>query len=479
MTDRATPPTHGTPLHSLAVSSLLLAALACASASEDTSGPPAVTLSSLALAPASATLAVGAAQQFNVSGVWSDGGTTAPAAEFTATGGTVSATGLYTAGASAGSFRVIARHVASGRADTSTITVAAPATLTGLSLTPASASIATGATQQFAVSGTWSDGGVASPPVEFTATGGTVSAAGLYTAGGTAGGFRVIARHVASGLADTSTVTLTSPTGSLVNECATPGTGWLWCDDFDQDRLASYFEVETDGGVFARVNGVGNGGSYGMRSRWATVGQVSAGALHLALGKTPQSYFRPVDAGTAIRRELYWRVYVRLQPGWVGGGADKLSRALIFASSTTWATAATAPVWSGQGAFVNFISVDPVSGTDAAGVLRSTQYNDFANSRYLGQVYGPTPMFESARAGTWHCVEAHARLNQSGASDGLFEVWVNGTLEAKNEGMNWVGAYSPYGFNAVFVENYWNAGSPAVQERYLDNFVVSTQRIGC
>jgi len=31
----------------------------------------------------------------------------------------------------------------------------------------------------------------------------------------------------------------------------------------------------------------------------------------------------------------------------------------------------------------------------------------------------------------------------------------------------------------VFFENYWNTGSPAAQERYLDDIVVSTRRIGC
>jgi ATP-dependent helicase/DNAse subunit B len=31
---------------------------------------------------------------------------------------------------------------------------------------------------------------------------------------------------------------------------------------------------------------------------------------------------------------------------------------------------------------------------------------------------------------------------------------------------------------AVFLENYWNDGSPHLQE-YFDSFVVSTQRIGC
>jgi hypothetical protein len=29
------------------------------------------------------------------------------------------------------------------------------------------------------------------------------------------------------------------------------------------------------------------------------------------------------------------------------------------------------------------------------------------------------------------------------------------------------------------VENYWNAGAPRPQDRFLDNVVVSTARIGC
>ena len=33
--------------------------------------------------------------------------------------------------------------------------------------------------------------------------------------------------------------------------------------------------------------------------------------------------------------------------------------------------------------------------------------------------------------------------------------------------------------NAVFFENYWNAGSPLTQERYFDNIIISTSRIGC
>ncbi len=42
-----------------------------------------------------------------------------------------------------------------------------------------------------------------------------------------------------------------------------------------------------------------------------------------------------------------------------------------------------------------------------------------------------------------------------------------------------MGSYRDYGFNAVYLENYWNDSALQPRERYSDNFVMSTQRIGC
>jgi hypothetical protein len=188
--------------------------------------PPAVTLTTLILVPGSVSLQTGASQQFAVAGTWSDGSTTTPAVTWTATGGTIDAQGAYTAGNTAGAFRVIARHVASGKADTSNVTVTAPpaATLTSLVMTPATVSLNTGATQQFSITAQWSDGGTTLPAVSYSATGGTISAGGLYTAGSTAGTFRVIVTHVASGLADTSNVTLSVPAATLTSVSMTPAS---------------------------------------------------------------------------------------------------------------------------------------------------------------------------------------------------------------------------------------------------------------
>jgi hypothetical protein len=54
-----------------------------------------------------------------------------------------------------------------------------------------------------------SDGSTVTPAVTYAATGGTISAGGLYTAGTTAGTFRVIATQQGGSLADTAAVTIT------------------------------------------------------------------------------------------------------------------------------------------------------------------------------------------------------------------------------------------------------------------------------
>jgi len=260
------------------------------------------------------------------------------------------------------------------------------------------------------------------------------------------------------------------------HECATARPEWLWCDDFEQNRLASYFEVLARNGSFVRAGGVGLRGSFGMRARYRA-GQVDAGALHLALGKTPQAYFRSTARGSTYR-DIWWRVWIRMEPGWTGGGGAKLSRAMVLSSPDSWAQAAIAHVWSG-GRDNAYLMLDPASGVGAGGTVVTTTYNDAKHLHWLGSARSTTPVFAAASAGAWRCIEAHAKLNDPGAANGVFELWVDGRPEARREGLNWVGSYSAYGWNAVFLENYWNGGSPRTQERYFDNFVVSTRPIGC
>lgn len=284
----------------------------------------------------------------------------------------------------------------------------------------------------------------------------------------------------ASSSADTTQIRDSASNRPVVHECDAPKPAWIFCDDFETNRLSSYFEYSHPDSSFELTNGVGVLGSTGMRAHFRK-GQVDAGSLRLAFGKTPSPYIHPVDSGSTIYRELYWRMYVRDDSAWTGGGGDKLSRAQVLASPS-WAQAMGAPVWSGGGGTPpgsNYLVIDPYSGTDLAGTLRTTTYNDFPRLRWLGAVRTATPVFDQSHVGRWYCVEAHVRLNDAGRSDGVFELWIDDYLEARHADLNWIGHFADYGLNTVFFENYWNAGSPVDQSRYMDNFVVSTQRIGC
>ena len=348
-----------------------------------------------------------------------------------------------------------------------------------LIVTPADVALFPADTQRFRAHGVTATGDSVGATASFAATGGTVTADGLFQAGPLPGDYQIVATAVGGAASGIARVAVQPNGRPLANECAAPQPEWIWCDDFDQDRLAKYFEFDQAQGAFVRMDGVGNDGSAGMRGRFAA-GQVSAGSLHLAFGKTPQPYFRPVDAGTASYREIYWRVFIKNAPTWTGGGGFKLTRATSFSSSTTWAQAMIAHLWSGSSApRHNHLVIDPASGTNPAGTVVTTKYNDFDNLRWLGSVQGKTPVFASPNIGKWHCVEAHVRLNDANRSNGVFQVWIDGQPDAGRSDLNWVGGYSSYGINAIFLENYWNTGAPVAQERYFDNFVVSTKPIGC
>jgi hypothetical protein len=187
----------------------------------------------------------------------------------------------------------------------------------------------------------------------------------------------------------------------------------------------------------------------------------------------PGSYFdKGIRPGEDFH-DIYYRMYLRNQPGWQGSPA-KLSRAFSFAGAN-FSQAMIAHLWSTG----DVLLIDPASGVDDEGNVVTTRYNDFENLSWLGNKRGVTPIFASDHAGKWFCIEAHVRLNDPGQSNGIHEFWIDGKLEARRTGLNFVGAYTDYAINAVYLENYWNDGSPQQQERYFDSFVVSTKRIGC
>jgi hypothetical protein len=186
-------------------------------------------LTTLELTPDTATVNTGATQQFTVKGKDQFGNVMAgtPSVTWSATGGTVSSSGLFTAGSTGGNASV---KVTSGSiSKTVTITVVEQPVLTTLELTPDTATVNTGATQQFTVKGKDQFGNVmaGTPSVTWSATGGTVSSSGLFTAGSTGGNASV---KVTSGsISKTVTITVVEQpvltTLELTPDTATVNTG--------------------------------------------------------------------------------------------------------------------------------------------------------------------------------------------------------------------------------------------------------------
>jgi len=182
----------------------------------------AVTLKSIALSPANPSVAKGKTQQISATGTYSNGTTAdvTASATWTSSKTTVATVskGMVTAVA-VGSATI--SGAVSGITGTTTLTVPA-ATLVSIAVTPATASIPKGKTQQYAAVGTYSDGTTQTLTSSVTwssSTGASITTAGLAT--GTAVATSTITATSGT-ISGTASLTVAAP--ALVSIAVTPAT---------------------------------------------------------------------------------------------------------------------------------------------------------------------------------------------------------------------------------------------------------------
>jgi Zn-dependent metalloprotease len=169
------------------------------------------------ISPTTASVVVGGTFQFTAT----VSGSTNTAVTWTATGGTVSTSGLYTAPATAGTYTVKVTSAADTTKSASATVTVTPAGGVAVTITPTTSTLSPGATQQFTAAVT----GSTNTAVTWTATGGTVSTSGLYTAPATAGTYTVKATSAADTTKSASaTVTVSTSTGTTLAEGFEAGT---------------------------------------------------------------------------------------------------------------------------------------------------------------------------------------------------------------------------------------------------------------
>ena len=158
---------------------------------------------SVSISPTTASISTGAQKQFAAS----VSGSTNTAVTWTASGGSVTSGGLYTAPSSAGTYTVTATSAADSTKSASLLLLCR-SPLKSRSQFHHTASISTGAQKQFAASVS----GSTNTAVTWTASGGSVTSGGLYTAPSSAGTYTVTATSAAD----------STKSASLLLQCRSP-----------------------------------------------------------------------------------------------------------------------------------------------------------------------------------------------------------------------------------------------------------------
>ncbi len=398
------------------------------------------TLTQVILLPTSVSVTTGATQQFTVSGTLSNGATTTPSVTYSPTGGTITSGGLYTAGSTAGSFRVIATQSGGTLADTTAVTITAPVTLTKVTVSPGTASVTTGGTRQFTVSGTMSDGSTSTPAVAWTATGGTVSGGGLYTAGSSTGTFRVIATQSGGTLADTSAVTVTAAPVNDPNE-PTYSTGETMVA---QDNFADYQSLSdftsNAGTTRPRPGTLNYPGTYGNAFN-NTVTDPAHYAFNAIAGPNGEKTIRSIAGTGGGQQESDW-----VFPRPMGGYTVPPARAPIvfqywFRTSPGGGLPGNPGVkwfewW--QGANRMQVSLSQFGGTQAHPVVFNVNNNAGQMNSGWNASLDPTkpgssaaqpvgPWWTDVNNGQWHRWTVYwLGPTGNGTRDGILRVWLDG-----------------------------------------------------
>jgi hypothetical protein len=178
------------------------------------------------VSPNPVTLAPGFTQQFTAVGTDANNNvvTITPVWSVVAGGGTINAgTGLFTAGASGGTFTNTVRATVGATFGSATVTVivAPPPTLATITVTPNPATVLTNATQQFTAVGRDAGGNiiVINPVWSIVNGGGTINASGLFTAGAVTGTFLNTVQATSGAISGTATVNVNNvaPAPPLIN----------------------------------------------------------------------------------------------------------------------------------------------------------------------------------------------------------------------------------------------------------------------
>ncbi len=245
-------------------------------------------LATITVTPNPATLASGATQQFVAVGKDAGGNVVAitPTWAVVAAGGTINATGLFTAGAVLGTFANTVQATSGGISGTATVTVTVGPVAT-IVVTPNPVALDPAATQTFTAVAKDAGGNVVAitPAWSVVNGGGTINAtSGVFTAGATPGTYTNTVQATSGGISGFATVTVNTPAAALATITVTPNPATMAPNATQQ---------------FTAVGRDGNGNVIAIVPVWSVVnggGTISAGTGLFTAGAASGTFANTVRA---------------------------------------------------------------------------------------------------------------------------------------------------------------------------------------
>lgn len=366
------------------------------------------TLSSIAVSPGAASIAAGVTQQFTATATYSDGSTanvsaTASWTAANAATATINSSGLVT-GVAPGTTTITASL--NGVTGTASLAVTAK-TVTSIAVSPTTASVAAGNTQQFTATATYSDGstGSVSATVSWTVANkatATINSTGLAT--GVAPGTTTIIASL-NGVNGTASLTVTAKILTAIN--VSPATPSIPAGDTQQFTATATYSDGSTANVSATAGWTVANGAIAKIS--------SAGlATGIAQGSTTVTASLSGMTGTAVLNvtaKVLTAIAVTPSPASVAAGATQQ-----FAATATYSDGSTADItssaaWATANSAVATINSSGLATGVAAGTTTvSASLNSTTGNSQL--TVGAAAV-SGANITTWHVDNNRSGLNSN------------------------------------------------------------------
>jgi len=414
-----------------------------------------------------AALMPSAHRQFTAEAIDAEGHVVTTPLTLSATGGQVTDMGYYTAGQISGAFMVVATCVC-GLADTAVVTIEAAQqaqSLIELKIAPKVVTVQPGGTVQFSATARWRNGSTAVPPVSYTASGGTVSEAGRYTAPATEGSYQVIVAPDSGAIRDTAVVSVTTAPTPEPEGPPPPTAPGL-----------AFFEDSFDNGQHGSANGFS----------WSRPGRVTVSDERAYSGRYALRFpFGPNDPGKDASAEQRFDI---------GRYMSELAVEYMLYVPLNYRHRDDRPANNKLIMLWRDVYSDMLGGTWQFGVEFQRRDDRSSNARVMARRWdlnsitdnGPWPEGTPSRnfpligdegplkIGAWNRVRIYAKTASSyGTADGILKLWVNDALlfsTSTGRFSNYYALPADVALRRGYLMGWSNSGYSELTVFYIDDF---------